>query len=74
MFSIDKQHLPITSATIGRWLKDVLRKAGVVPEFTGHSTCLTSVSITFDKGVSITDIMKTADWSSHFLQPEPDLK
>ena len=62
--SVVKPHLPVTSATIGRWLKDVLRKAGVAQEFTGHSTRLTSVSIAFDKGVSIVDIMKTADWSS----------
>ena len=62
--SVVKPHLPVTSATIGRWLKDILRKAGVAPEFTGHSTHLTSVSIAFDKGVSIEDIMKTADWSS----------
>ena len=55
---------PVTSATIGHWLKDMLRKAGAAQEFTGHSTRLISVLITFEKGVSITDIMKTADWSS----------
>ena len=62
--SVVKPHLPVTSATIGRLLKDILRKAGVAHEFTGHSTRLTSVSIAFEKSVSIKDIMKTADWSS----------
>ena len=64
LLSVVKPHLPVTSATIGHWLKDILRKAGVAHEFTGHSTRLTSVSIAFEKGVSIKDIMKTADWSS----------
>ena len=62
--SVVKPHLPVTSATIGHWLNDILRKAGVAHEFTGHSTHLTSESIAFEKGVSINDIMKTADWSS----------
>ena len=55
---------PVTSATIARWLKQVLREAGVSDEFSAHSTRATAVSIAFDKGVSVSDIMKTADWSS----------
>ena len=62
--SFIRPHLPVTSATIARWLKEVLKKAGVAQEFTGHSTRSTSVSVASDKGVSVSDTMKTADWSS----------
>ena len=51
-----KPDLPVTAATIGRWLKDILRKVGVAHEFTGHSTRLASASITFERGVSIKGI------------------
>ena len=38
--------------------------AGVSTDFTAHSTRATAVSVAFDKGVSIKDILNTADWSS----------
>ena len=62
--SLNKPHHPVTSATIARWLKQVLREAGVAENFSAHSTRATAVSVAFDKGVPISDIMKTADWSS----------
>ena len=62
--SLIRPHHPVTSATIARWLKQVLKEAGVSDEFSAHSTRATAVSIAFDKGVSVSDIMKTADWSS----------
>ena len=57
-------HHPISTATIARWLKQVLKEAGVSSDFSAHSTRATAVSVAFDKGVLIGDIMKTADWSS----------
>ena len=62
--SLIRPHHPVTSATIACWLKQVLKEAGVSDEFSAHSTRPTAVSIAFDKGVSVSDIMKTADWSS----------
>ena len=62
--SINKPHHPVTPATVARWLKETLMKAGVSTEFTAHSTRAAAVSVAFDKGVSIKDILNTADWSS----------
>ena len=61
--SLIRPHHPVTSATIARWLKQVLKEAGVSDEFLAHSTRAKAVSIAFDKGVSVSDIMKMADWS-----------
>ena len=38
--------------------------AGVSTDFTAHSTRATAVSVAFDKGFSIKDILNTADWLS----------
>ena len=62
--SINRPHHPVTPATVARWLKETLRMAGVSTDFTAHSTRATAVSVAFDKGVSIKDILNTADWTS----------
>ena len=73
--SINKPHHPVTPATVARWLKETLTRAGVSTEFTAHSTRATAVSVAFDKGVSIKDILNTADWTSdsvfkkHYYKP-----
>ena len=36
--SINKPHHPVTPATIARWLKEVLKGAGVAENFSAHST------------------------------------
>lgn len=49
---------------MAQWLKETLTRAGVLTEFTADSTRATAVSVAFDKGVSIKDILNTADWTS----------
>lgn len=61
--AVIRPHPPITTATIARWLKEVLQRAGVSQDFKAHSTRCASVSVAFDKGVAVADIMRTADWS-----------
>ena len=52
-------------ATIGHWIKDTLKAAGVDTErFTAHSTRSASTSQASTKGVPIADILKAANWSS----------
>ena len=52
-------------ATIGHWIKDTLKAAGVDTEkFTAHSTRSASTSHASMKGVPIADILKVANWSS----------
>ena len=49
---------------MAQWLKETLTRAGVLTEFTADSTRATAVSVAFDKGVSIKNILNTADWTS----------
>ena len=35
-----KPHLPVSTGTISRWLKEVLTSAGINTQFTAHSTSI----------------------------------
>ena len=55
----------MTSATIARWLKTILKRAAIDTSiFTAHSFRSAVTSAAHFKGASICDIMKLADWSS----------
>ena len=60
-----KPHKAVTSATIARWLREVLKLAGIdISIFSGHSVRGASVSAAAGAGVSTNDILKAAYWSS----------
>ncbi|CAH1248153.1 C16orf58 [Branchiostoma lanceolatum] len=62
--SIPFQGLPVGSTTIARWIKTVLELAGVdVSTYSAHSTRGASTSAAAAAGVSLTNILKAADWS-----------
>lgn len=51
-------HKAVFSSTISRWIKDLLRLAGIdITEFTSHSTRSATTSKAKVTGVSIADIM-----------------
>lgn len=55
----------VTSSTIARWLKEVLQLSGVdVSVFKAHSYRGVAASAAFNRGCSVSEILKTADWSS----------
>ena len=59
-----KPHKAIKTSSISRWLKDVLRLSGTdTSQFSSHSTRSASSTFAANCGVSISDIMKVADWS-----------
>ena len=59
-----KPHKPVTSSTIARWLKEIMKEAGIDTSiFKAHSSRGAAVSAAKDHGVAVADIMKTADWS-----------
>ena len=63
--AIIKPHKPVAPCTIARWLKEVLKLSGVdVSVFTAHSTRSASASAAADSGVTTSDILKAADWST----------
>jgi len=60
-----KPHKPVTRASIARWIKSIMQKAGIdVTMFRPHSTRSASTSAAFQQGVSVPDILKKADWAS----------
>lgn len=58
-------HEPITSSSLGRWLKTVLAKAGVnVSKFTAHSTRSASSAKAKAMGASVSEIMSCGNWKN----------
>ena len=59
-----RPHKPVTSQRLAHWIKDLLAEGGVDTNvFKAHSVRGVSTSAAAKKGVSISDILKTADWS-----------
>lgn len=60
-----KPHRCVTRATIARWIKAIMQKAGIdVSIFKPHSTRSASTSAAFEVGVSVPDILQKADWTN----------
>ena len=59
-----KPHKAVKTSSISRWLKNVLRLSGIdTSQFSAHSTRSASSTFAASYGVSISDIMKVADWN-----------
>lgn len=61
--SFYKPYKPVRPATISRWIKNMLAKAGVDANFKAHSTRAASTSAAKNRGVATKDILCAADWS-----------
>ena len=60
-----RKHRPATTATIARWIKTGLSKAEIDTSiFKAHSIQSASTSAAADSGVSVTEVMEVADWTS----------
>ena len=60
-----KPNKPVTLQRIAHWIKDLLKEAGIdVSIFKAHSVRGASITAALTKGVSVADILHTADWSS----------
>jgi hypothetical protein len=60
-----RPHRGVCRATIARWIKFIMDKAGIdVSIFRPHSTRSASTSAAFQQGVSLPDILKKADWAN----------
>ena len=62
--SFKKPYKPVTSSTLSRWLKAVIRQSGIKYLFGGHSVRSASTSMARQAGVSIDMILNMADWTS----------
>ena len=64
MISYRKPHKPVSSASISRWMKELLTDASVDTEaFKAHSVRAASVSTAKLQGVSMADILKMVGWA-----------
>ncbi len=60
-----KPHNPVTSSTVGRWIKEQLKEAGIdTSVFSAHSTRGAAASKAASSGVSIQSILKQGHWAN----------
>ena len=78
LIGITKPHAPVQACTIARWVKTVLKDAGIdTSVFTAHSTRGASTSAAVSGGASLQEVLSQADWSSsttfhkHYFRPQP---
>ena len=67
-FSVRIPHTPVKAATIGHWLKSLMKSAGINTDiFSAHSTCGAATSRAKAMAVPMVEILKAAKWSSTFM-------
>ena len=76
--SFTKPHKPVSKETISRWVKTVLKGAGIdTTKYSAHSSRASSTSFCESKGLNLQEIMKAAGWSragtfAKYYQKETD--
>ena len=55
---------PVQKVTIARWIKTLIHQAGVGDEFKAHSVRGAAATAANMQGMSVSDILSVADWSS----------
>ena len=77
LLSMRPPHQPVSSSTVARWVTTVMHKAGVEETFSAHSTRGASSTAARTHGVTLADILATADWSQentfirHYYRDRP---
>ncbi|XP_014206022.1 uncharacterized protein LOC106637664 [Copidosoma floridanum] len=61
--SFQPPHGAVTPNTVSRWLRLVMKEAGVEEQYTAHSTRHASTSAALRRGVSVNAIKSAAGWS-----------
>ena len=65
LVSYVKPHRKVSESTIARWIKEIMKEAGIdVNTFKSHSTRAASTSTAKPMDVPIEDILKTGGWST----------
>ena len=61
-----RPHKPVTSTTLGRWLRSIMQNAGIDVShiFKAHSVRSASTTAAANAFVPLSNIMSMADWSS----------
>ena len=65
LISYIKPHQPVGSSTIGKWVKDILKDAGIdVATFSGNSARPAATSYGKASGMTLQEILKAGGWSN----------
>lgn len=64
LLSYIKPHKRVSKDTVARWVKQVLKDAGIDSMFTAHSSRAASTSYCRSQGLNLNEIMKSAGWSN----------
>ena len=65
LISFIKTHNPVSKDTVARWIKEVLRDAGIDTNiYSSHSSRAAATSYGFAKGARLTEILEAAGWSN----------
>lgn len=65
LISFIKPYKPVSKDTVARWIKEVLRDAGIdTNTYSSHSSRAAATSYGFEKGTRITEILDAAGWSN----------
>lgn len=62
--AVVKPFKPVHKSTIARWIKTLIHEAGIDHNFNAHSVRGASAKAVTMQGMSVSDIMKVADWTS----------
>ena len=62
--AVVKPFKPVHKSTIARWIKTLIHEAGIDHNFNAHSVRGASATAATMQGMSVSDIMKVADWTS----------
>lgn len=65
LISYTKPHKAVTNSTIARWVKSIMKDAGIdVSSFSAHSSRTAASSYGFLSGLPLQDILKAGGWSN----------
>ena len=64
LFISFKTYNKVTTSTLARWLKLLLQFSGIKDDFKAHSFRSTATSVAFKAGVSMQEILDTANWTN----------
>ena len=60
-----KPHHPASKDTLARWVKSMMREAGIIVDiFTPHSIRSASSSKAFQNGMSVKGVLKRGNWTN----------
>lgn len=62
--SVVRPFRKVVGSTVGRWIKDILRDAGIDARFTAHSTRGAGASRAAAQGIPVMSILRLASWAA----------